>query len=471
MSESNENVNMTSQQTSQVTDSVPSQSSEEVRLEDQQGTSSSFLQTSNMQSPGQQITRQRASTQQTTNSQRATQQANSIQQPALQVSDCQQPTDQSNQQSALQAVPDSGKKASGPNPGKSKKKQPSASVEMQKSNQKLAEMDEQLSLLKKQIEIAKSQLQLQQLTGNMMQLPNAQPLLAASQPSVTESQTNQPPTSAANSIQPLVGTNPVAGNSSGLFASTQFLAATNLYKVYGFKGKTPEEVDTWFRELNNLKDQLKTSDDEILRMFGQWITNDDLVRWWRQIAPEIKTLAEAQKELRIVCGDNTPPHIALMKALRVHQKWEEKVDKYILGQRELLSRVYPRFTDQQLPVLLWQGLSHAIKAEMKMKSGMSMPEFLEECRSAEAVARAKQGNSHKRFKNGKESEDHSKWCENCNSKTHNTADCWSKKKNPNTKRSNKRSVEVDDKESEPKKSKIECYICKGPHLASQCTSK
>lgn len=82
-----------------------------------------------------------------------------------------------------------------------------------------------------------------------------------------------------------------------------------------------------------------------------------------------------------------------MKALRVHQKYDEKVDKYILGQRELLSRVYPRFSDQQLPLMLWQGLSHAIKSEMKMKPEMSMPEFLEEFRSAEAVARAKQGNT------------------------------------------------------------------------------
>ena len=217
---------------------------------------------------------------------------------------------------------------------------------------------------------------------------------------------------------------------------------------------------------------MKSSDAEILRMFSQWITNDDLTRWWRQIAPEIKTLAEAQKELRIVCGDNTPPHIALMKVLRVHQKWDEKVDKYILGQRELLSRVYPRYTDQQLPVILWQGLSHTIKAEMKMKIEMSMPEFLEECRSAEAVARAKQGNTHKRFKSGNDNEDSSKWCENCKKKTHNTSDCWSKGgKGQNSKRPNKSSTKDEANPSEAKKTKIECYICKGPHLASQCLNK
>lgn len=351
---------------------------------------------------------------------------------------------------------------------KSKKRSAEVLAEMKKTNEQMVSMQEQLLLLHKQIEVSQRRLQVQESTNAQQAIDqgvvtSAQASGVAPVETAPVSNNAQQPGSQATANQQAIG-------SSSLFASTQLLAATNLYKVYGFKGKTPEEVDAWFRELYSLKDQMKMADTEILRMFSQWITNEDLIRWWRQISPEIKTLADAQKELRTVCGDNTPPHIALMKALRVHQKWDEKVDKYILGQRELLSRVYPRFNDQQLPVILWQGLSHAIKAEMKMKSGMSMPDFLEECRSAEAIARAKRSNNHKRFKSGNDNDDSEKWCENCSKKTHNTSECWSKN-GKGQKRVNKSSTSNEPKATEAKKSKLECYICKGPHLASQCLNK
>lgn len=362
----------------------------------------------------------------------------------------------------------------------------------------MVEMEEQLALLNKKIELAKCQLKLKQLQINEDVQPQASAQNEASHsitpnpfvsrlqqeangnvmrssqevngnvvPSANQASGSvvQPPHGANGSmIQP-------TSTSSSLFASTQYLAASNLYKVFGFKGKTPEEVDAWFRELHNLKEQLKTSDEEIMRMFGQWIANDDFIRWWRQIAPEIKTLAEAQRELRTVCGDNTPSHIALMKALRIHQKWDERVDKFILSQREHLSRVYPRFSDQHLPNLLWQGLSHPIKTEVKMRAGMSMQEFLEECRTAEAVVRARQNSPYKRQSTSKGNSEE-KWCESCEKNTHNTESCWSKKngKNQAAKRSNKRSANPEEK-SDGKKAKIECFICKGPHLASQCTNK
>lgn len=256
------------------------------------------------------------------------------------------------------------------------------------------------------------------------------------------------------------------------FSSTQYFAASKFNNVVDFKGETSEDVDLWFQELYSLQDEMKVADAVFLRNFPQWIKNEELKRWWRQFSNEIKTLAAAHHELRTVCSDNTPPHLGYLRMTKRYQKFDERVDKYILVQRETLSRLTPRFTDQQLPLLLWPGLNLALKAEVKMRVGMTMQEFLEACRVAEAVVLAKQNRQQKKQRSDKDESAPQKWCENCRSKTHNTSDCWSKKKSTAEKKAVKRKTEKDTPETETdKKPKLACYICSGPHLASQCTNK
>lgn len=256
------------------------------------------------------------------------------------------------------------------------------------------------------------------------------------------------------------------------FSSTQYFAASKFNNVVDFKGETSEDVDLWFQELYSLQDEMKVADAVFLRNFPQWIKNEELKRWWRQFSNEIKTLAAAHHELRTVCSDNTPPHLGYLRMTKRYQKFDERVDKYILVQRETLSRLTPRFTDQQLPLLLWPGLNLALKAEVKMRVGMTMQEFLEACRVAEAVVLAKQNRQQKKQRSDKDESAPQKWCENCRSKTHNTSDCWSKKRNTTEKKTVKRKTEKDATETEvDKKPKLSCYICSGPNLASQCTNK
>ena len=324
-----------------------------------------------------------------------------------------------------------------------KQKTPEKSV-----SESLMEAKAELELVQIRIELERKKIQLAQLTQNG---------------SMITANTDNPATTATASFN---GSNSLLDLSQG-----------GLMKMREFRGTTPEEVDMWFRQLHYWRTKLQTSDQEILNEFSQLITNEDLRRWWKTSAADINTLEAAQKEMRYQCTDNTMPHVAASRAVRMSQRRDEKVDKFILRAKEAFGRIYPRLLDTHLPIFMWTGLGTELKKEVRMKSGMTMREFVEECRAAESVIHTRVPKNtliqrNKRNVNENDDEEE-KWCDNCQRSTHSTEDCWSKGK-PRPQRmstASKRSKDSDDDDDSKKRTKLTCHKCNGNHVASQCPNK
>ena len=325
---------------------------------------------------------------------------------------------------------------------------PTQNVPQKSVNESIAEAKAELELVQVRIELERKKIQLAQLTQNV---------------SMATANTDNPATATIS-------------NTSGS-SSLLDLSQGGLMKMREFRGTTPDEVDMWFKQLQYWKTKLQTSDQEILNEFSQLITNEDLRRWWKTSAADINTLEAAQKELRYQCTDNTMPHVAASRAVRMSQRRDEKVDKFILRAKEAFGRIYPRLLDAHLPIFMWTGLGTELKKEVRMKSGMTMREFVEECRAAESVVHTrvpKNTQTQRSRRNATENEDEEeKWCDNCHRSTHSTEDCWSKGKSrlQRTLTAPKRSKGSDDEDDLKKRAKLTCHKCSGNHVASQCPNK